>query len=210
MRTMAIQRHMPRRREGHTTAVTIGGERFYLTANGHGDGSLGEVFIQWGKQGTTGAGLMDIYAVALSVGLQHRVPLTELLAPALDLYCVPNGHTDDPQIPRARSIIDYVARRLAIDWLPHRERASLGVFTVDERVDAARGWMDIEDARLSRAAHGDAGLDAYRWEMATGIGSRNGLTCSAGLPAEWADRPPEVSRVGRLSLTTSVPTSVCR
>ena len=131
-------------------------------------------------------------------------------APALDLYCVPNGHTDDPQIPRARSIIDYVARRLAIDWLPHRERASLGVFTVDERVDAARGWMDIEDARPSRAAHGDAGLDAYRWEMATGIGSRNGLTCSAGLPAEWADRPPEVSRVGRLSLTTSVPTSVCR
>ena len=99
MRTMAIQRHMPRRREGHTTAVTIGGERFYLTANGREDGRLGEVFIQWGKQGTTGAGLMDIYAVALSVGLQHRVPLTELLAPALDLYCVPNGHTDDPQIP---------------------------------------------------------------------------------------------------------------
>jgi hypothetical protein len=59
----AVQRHMPRRRAGHTTAVTIGGERFYLTANGREDGSLGEVFLQWGKQGTTGAGLMDIYAV---------------------------------------------------------------------------------------------------------------------------------------------------
>ena len=51
-----IQRHMPRRRTGHTTSVTIGGERFYLSANGHDDGSLGEVFIQWGKQGSTGRG----------------------------------------------------------------------------------------------------------------------------------------------------------
>lgn len=76
---------------GHTTSVTIGGERFYLTANGHDDGSLGEVFIQWGKQGSTGAGLMDIYAVALSVGLQHGVPLIELITPGLDLYCVPDG-----------------------------------------------------------------------------------------------------------------------
>jgi hypothetical protein len=64
MREAVIQRHMPRRRCGHTTSVTIGGERFYLTANGHADGTLGEVFIQWGKQGTTGAGLMDVYAVA--------------------------------------------------------------------------------------------------------------------------------------------------
>lgn len=80
MRKAAIQRHMPRRRDGHTTSVTIGGERFYLTANGHEGGSLGEVFIQWGKQGTTGAGLMDIYAIALSVGLQHQVPLAGLIA----------------------------------------------------------------------------------------------------------------------------------
>jgi ribonucleoside-diphosphate reductase alpha chain len=162
---------MPRRREGHTTSVTIGGERFYLTANGHQDGTLGEVFIQWGKPGTTGAGLMDIYAVALSVGLQHRVPLTELLAPALDLYCVPNGPTDDPQIPRVRSVIDYVARRLAIDWLPYRERASLGIFTIDERVAAAQPWLDKEDARLSAASSRRTGLEAFRWELATSIAS---------------------------------------
>ena len=164
----AIQRHMPRRRTGHTTSVTIGGERFYLTANGHDDGSLGEVFLQWGKQGSTGAGLMDIYAVALSVGLQHRVPLIELITPGLDLYCVPNGRTDDPQIPRVRSVIDYVTRRLAIDWLSYSDRASLGVFTIDERMAAARTWMDTEDRRMSRP-RGDAGMDAFRWEIATGI-----------------------------------------
>ena len=70
----ATQRHMPRRRTGLTTSVTIGGERFYLTANGRDDGALGEVFIQWGKQGQTQAGLVDIYAMALSVGLQHGSP----------------------------------------------------------------------------------------------------------------------------------------
>ena len=138
------------------------------TANGHDDGSLGEVFIQWGKQGSTGAGLMDIYAVALSVGLQHRVPLVELITPGLDLYCVPNGRTDDPQIPRVRSVIDYVARRLAIDWLSYPDRASLGVFTIAERVAAARTWMDTEDRRMS-GPRGDAGMDAFRWEIATGI-----------------------------------------
>jgi ribonucleoside-diphosphate reductase alpha chain len=119
MRPIAVHRHMPQRRSGCTSAVTIDGERFYLTANGRQDGTPGEVFIQWGKQGTTGAGLMDVYSVALSVGLQHGVRLAELVRQGLDLYFVPNGRTDDPQIPRARSVVDYIVRRLAIDWLPY-------------------------------------------------------------------------------------------
>jgi hypothetical protein len=71
------------------------------------------VFISWGKQGQMQAGLMDIYAVALSVGLQHGVPLLDLVHQSLDLYFVPNGRTDDPEIPRVRSVVDWVARRLA-------------------------------------------------------------------------------------------------
>jgi ribonucleoside-diphosphate reductase alpha chain len=70
---------------------TIGGERFHLTADGREDGSLGEVFIQWGKQGQTSAGLMDIYAAAWSVGLQHGAPLSDLVHQGPDLYFVPNG-----------------------------------------------------------------------------------------------------------------------
>jgi ribonucleoside-diphosphate reductase alpha chain len=127
-----FQQHMPRRRLGHTTSVTVGGERFSLTANGREDGSLGEVFIQWGKQGTAGAGLMDVYAAALSVGLQYRVPLTELIRQGLDLQFVPDGRTDDPEIPRVLSVADYVVRRLAVDWLPCERRAELGIFTLAE------------------------------------------------------------------------------
>ncbi|MCW2917927.1 MAG: ribonucleotide reductase large subunit [Actinomycetia bacterium] len=158
----AIQRHLPRRRTGHTTSVTIGGERFYLTANGREDGTLGEVFIQWGKQGTTGAGLMDLYAVALSVGLQHGIPLIDLIHQGLDLYFVPNGHTDDPEIPRVRSVVDWIARRLAIDWLPYEERAAEGIFTVDERVTAASDWLATEAAKFpsSQGHFNDPAMEA--------------------------------------------------
>lgn len=100
-----------------TTAVAIGGERFTLTARERADGSLGEVFIRHGRPETAGAGLLDSYATALSVGLRHGVPLADLLRPGLGLSFAPNGFTNDPEIPRARSVVDYVARRLALDWL---------------------------------------------------------------------------------------------
>lgn len=124
-----VQKQLPRRRAGHTTTVTIGPECFCLIANQRGDGSLGEVFIHWGKHGTSSAGLVSAYAIALSAGLRHRVPLAELIRPGLDQDFTPNGRTDDPEIPRVRSVVDYVARRLAIDWLPYADRAGLGVFT---------------------------------------------------------------------------------
>jgi hypothetical protein len=182
--TPTAQRHMPRRRTGMTTAVTIGGEggeRFYLTANGREDGNLGEVFISWGKQGQTQAGLMDIYAVALSVGLQHGVPLLELVHQGLNLYFVPNGHTDDPDIPRVRSVVDWVARRLAIDWLPYEVRAREGIFTVDERVTAAGDWLASEAAKIPavqrEVASADPAADpeevmaAFRAELAAELAS---------------------------------------
>ena len=132
---------MPVHRVGHTTAVIIGSERLYLTANQRDDGSLGEVFIHWGKHGTSSAGLVSTYAIALSMGLRHRVPLPELIRPGLDQEFMPNGHTNDPEIPRVRSAVDYVARRLAIDWLPYPERAALGVYTLTERVQQASAWI---------------------------------------------------------------------
>jgi hypothetical protein len=173
-----VQRHMPRVRSGLTTAVTIDGARFYLTANGREDGTLGEVFIQWGKQGMTVAGLMDTYAIALSVGLQHEVPLVDLIRPGLGLHFVPNGHTDDPEIPRARSVVDYFARRLAVDWLPYAERAALGVFTISELVEqASTEWGTAPHAFVPSAqvhpaslATPTAGVDKRLfWELATSV-----------------------------------------
>jgi ribonucleoside-diphosphate reductase alpha chain len=148
---VVVRRPMPRRCGGHTTTVTIGAERFSLTANQRDDGSLGEVFIHWGKHGSSAAGLVSSYAVVLSLGLQHHVPLADLIRPGLDQFFVPNGHTDDPEIPQVRSAVDYVARRLAIDWLPHAERTGLGVYTLTERVQQASTWI-AASGRLTRTA----------------------------------------------------------
>jgi hypothetical protein len=149
---------LPWRRSGHTTTVTIGAERFYLTANQRDDGSLGEIFLHWGKHGTSSAGLVSTYAIALSVGLRHRIPLAELIRPGLGQYFMPNGRTDDPDIPRVWSAVDYIARRLAIDWLPYPDRAALGVYTLSERagIREAPGGRSASAVRRSspRAPHG--------------------------------------------------------
>jgi hypothetical protein len=173
-----VQRHMPRRRSGHTAAVTIGGERFSFTANAREDGSLREVFVQWDEQGSAGAGLMETYAVALSVGLQHNVPLADLLRPALGLYFVPTGHTDDPEIPRVRSVVDYFARRLAIDWLPYAERAALSVFTIFELAGQARrewdGTLGPTTPLIRRhpvSSGRSSGDRQLLWELATSAGA---------------------------------------
>jgi hypothetical protein len=90
------------------------------------------------------------YAIALSFGLQHHVPLADLIRPGLDQFFVPNGHIDDPEIPRVRSAVDYIARRLAIDWLPGAERAELGVYALTERVQRASTWIAASERDLRR------------------------------------------------------------
>jgi ribonucleoside-diphosphate reductase alpha chain len=97
-----------------------------------------------------------MYAIALSVGLQQQVPLADLIGPGLDQFFVPNGHTDDPEIPRVRSPVDYIARRLAIDWLPYPDRAALGVYTLSERVRQASVWIAAQEPWLDRPATGAA------------------------------------------------------
>ena len=161
---------MPRRRSGHTTAVTIGAERFYLTANQRDDGSLGEVFIHWGKHGTSSAGLVSTYAIVLSMGLAHRVPLAELIRPGLDQYFMPNGRTDDPEIPNVWSAVDYIARRLAIDWLPSSDRAALGVYTLTERIRrrelaAGIGVPELRGLRVQAAQEVPGGLRRFLGDL---------------------------------------------
>jgi hypothetical protein len=147
---VVVRRPMTRRRSGHITTVTIGAERFCLTANQRDDGGLGEVYIHWGKHGSSAAGLVSSYAVVLSLGLQHHVPLADLIRPGLDQFFVPNGHTDDPEIPQVRSAVDYIARRLAIDWLPHAERTRLGVYTLTERIQQASTWIVASEPARAR------------------------------------------------------------
>jgi len=100
--SLPVRQTLPRRRHGHVTAVSVGGEPIQITASGRDDGCLGEVLVRCGERAPARAGLLDAYAAALSVGLEHGVPLADLLGPSLGQGFVPAGRTDDPEIPRSR------------------------------------------------------------------------------------------------------------
>jgi hypothetical protein len=119
-------------RRGTTTSFQVGDTEFVLTANANRDGSLGEVFAKFGKDGSTTAGLMDLLSIAISVGLQHGVPLATYVARFTNTRFEPMGLTDDPDIPRASSVGDYLARRLAHDWLDAEARQRLDLLTPEE------------------------------------------------------------------------------
>ncbi|WP_323793478.1 vitamin B12-dependent ribonucleotide reductase, partial [Nocardioides sp.] len=127
------RKRLPKSRVSRTTSFTVGGAEGYMTSGAHDDGQLGEVFLKLGKQGSTLAGVMDAFSIAVSIGLQYGVPLETYVAKFTNLRFEPAGLTDDPDVRMAQSLMDYVWRRLALDYLPFEERAAMGIFSAEER-----------------------------------------------------------------------------
>ncbi len=128
-----VRRRLPKTRPSMTTSFTVAGAQGYLTAGSYPDNGLGEIFLRLGKQGSTLAGVMDAFSIAVSIGLQYGVPLTTYVEKFTNLRFEPAGMTDDPDIRIAQSMMDYIFRRLALDHLPYETRAGLGVYTTAER-----------------------------------------------------------------------------
>ncbi|MFH5821485.1 vitamin B12-dependent ribonucleotide reductase [Georgenia sp. AZ-5] len=129
----AVRRRLPKSRPSVTTSFRVGGAEGYMTAGSYPDDGLGEVFLKLGKQGSTLAGVMDAFSIAVSIGLQHGVPLEVFVQKFTNLRFEPAGMTDDPDIRMAQSIVDYIFRRLALDYLPYETRAGMGIHTTAER-----------------------------------------------------------------------------
>ncbi|REF35041.1 vitamin B12-dependent ribonucleotide reductase [Thermasporomyces composti] len=127
------RRRLPKSRPSRTTSFTVGGAEGYMTAGLYPDDGLGEVFLKLGKQGSTLAGVMDAFSIAVSIALQYGVPLEKYVEKFTNLRFEPAGMTDDPDIRMAQSIMDYIFRRLALDYLPFEKRAALGIFSAEER-----------------------------------------------------------------------------
>ena len=89
------------------------------------------------KQGSTLAGMMDAFSIAISIGLQYGVPLETYVSKFTNMRFEPAGMTDDPDVRMAQSMMDYIFRRLALDYLPFETRAALGIYTAEERAAAA-------------------------------------------------------------------------
>ncbi|PFG39887.1 ribonucleoside-diphosphate reductase class II [Georgenia soli] len=129
----AARKRLPKQRPSVTTSFMVGGAEGYLTAGSYPDDGLGEIFLRLGKQGSTLAGVMDAFSIAISIGLQHGVPLEIFVQKFTNLRFEPAGMTDDPDVRMAQSIMDYVFRRLALDHLPFETRSEMGIFTTAER-----------------------------------------------------------------------------
>jgi ribonucleoside-diphosphate reductase alpha chain len=127
------RRRLPKSRVSQTTSFAVGGAEGYMTSGNYEDGSLGELFLKLGKQGSTLAGVMDAFSIAVSIGLQYGVPLEGFVQKFTNLKFEPAGMTDDPDIRIAQSIMDYIFRRLSLDYLSFDERAELGIYTAAER-----------------------------------------------------------------------------
>ena len=141
---------LPKSRPSRTTSFTVGGAEGYMTAGSYPDDGLGEVFLKLGKQGSTLAGVMDAFSIAISIALQYGVPLETYVQKFTNMRFEPAGLTDDPDIRMAQSVLDYIFRKLALDYLPFETRSSLGIYTAAERTRALatgsyEGQPDEED-----------------------------------------------------------------
>jgi ribonucleoside-diphosphate reductase alpha chain len=133
-----VRKRLPKKRPSQTVSFTVGDAEGYLTASSYPDDGLGEVFLKMSKQGSTLAGVMDAFSVAISIGLQYGVPLETYVSKFTNMRFEPAGMTDDPDIRIANSVMDYIFRRLALDFLPYERRAELGIFTAAERTAQLR------------------------------------------------------------------------
>jgi ribonucleoside-diphosphate reductase alpha chain len=134
-----VRTRLPKRRPATVTRFSVGGAEGYMTASTYPDNGLGEVFLKLGKQGSTLAGVMDAFSMAISISLQYGVPLETWVEKFTNMRFEPAGMTDDPDIRMANSMMDYIFRRLALDHLSYETRAELGIFSAEERAIQAAG-----------------------------------------------------------------------
>ncbi|HEY4993687.1 MAG TPA: vitamin B12-dependent ribonucleotide reductase, partial [Nakamurella sp.] len=194
------RRRLPKSRQSRTTSFTVGGAEGYMTAGAYDDGGLGEVFLKLGKQGSTLAGVMDAFSIAVSIGLQYGVPLETFVSKFTNLRFDPAGLTDDPDVRMSQSIMDYIFRRLALDYMPFEERSALGIHTAQERsraldtgsyeeiVDADELEDELEtraqSAPVSSHTESNAGSHAGSHTPATPTGAATAPAIAQAAPAD--------------------------
>ncbi len=129
-----VRERLPRRRRSTTSKFRVADCEGFVTVGEFEDGRPGELFIKVSKQGSTLAGIMDAFSLTISLGLQHGVPLTTYVSKFASTRFEPAGMTDDPEIRITTSLVDYIFRRLALDYLTYEQRLDLGVLSANERI----------------------------------------------------------------------------
>ncbi len=139
------RRKLPKTRPSQTISFRVGDAKGYITAGEYPGDGVGELFVKLGKQGSTLSGLLDAFSISLSIGLQYGVPLDAYVAKFMNMRFEPAGMTDDEEIRFATSIVDFLARKLALEYLPYDQREALGIYTLEERTRMLdEGYGDTE------------------------------------------------------------------
>ncbi|MGH2710787.1 MAG: vitamin B12-dependent ribonucleotide reductase, partial [Actinomycetota bacterium] len=128
-----VRRRLPNTRPAKTFSFSVGEAEGYITAGEYPGDGIGEVFLKVAKQGSTLAGIMDAFAISVSLGLQYGVPLEAYVEKFTNMRFEPSGMTSDPDIRFASSLVDYIFKRLALEYLPAETRDGLGVRSIAER-----------------------------------------------------------------------------
>ena len=128
-----IRQKLPRTRSSKTFEFRVADLKGFATIGEYENGQPGEVWLTVSKQGSTMSGIMDALAKSISHGLQYGVPLRAYVEAFTNMKFEPAGMTDDPDVRFAGSIVDYLFRRLALEYMSYEERAELGIFTIAER-----------------------------------------------------------------------------
>ena len=139
--TGPARRKLPKVRTSRTYKFQIADLDGYFTVSEYEDGKPGELFINVSKQGSTLSGIMDSFAISVSLGLQYGVPLKHYAKILRGSSFAPAGVTDDPEIRTASSITDYILRRLAMDYLSFDDRLELGMADIND--------MDLSEAQTT-------------------------------------------------------------
>jgi ribonucleoside-diphosphate reductase alpha chain len=147
------RRKLPDERLSITHKFDIAGHEGYITVGKYEDGSPGEIFVMMSKQGSTISGLMDSFATAISYALQYGVPLRFLVDKFSHMRFEPSGFTKNPQIPYAKSIVDYLFRWLASKFLDEEARREVGVVAPESHAAATPAAVAAAAAEGAGAAH---------------------------------------------------------
>ena len=133
-----LRRKLPDERKSITHKFDIAGHEGYITAGMYEDGQPGEIFITMSKEGSTISGLMDSFATAISMALQYGVPLRVLVDKFSHMRFEPSGFTKNPDIPMAKSIMDYIFRWLATKFLDGEAQREVGIINREEEEPSSK------------------------------------------------------------------------
>ena len=137
-----VRRALPKVRPAKTFSFTVSDCHGYFTVGEYQDGSPGELFVSVAKMGSTLAGLMDSFARSVSYGLQFGVPLKVYVKGMTSMSFAPSGITDDADIRTAASLVDYIFRRLALNYLSFDDRLELGLASIDDMPEIQTSLLD--------------------------------------------------------------------